>query len=160
MTLHELNTADESLARGALLRCCGSRRWADQMLTGRPYDLVALLGAASSVWWSLDSSDWLEAFSAHPAIGERLKAPTWSSAEQRGVESADPTTLEHLASVNQAYQQRFGWIYIVNATGKSAREMLALAETRLANEPAHELRIAAAEQAKITSLRLQKLLIE
>ncbi len=158
MTLEEFNTAEEATARTDLLRCCGSKQWADSMLARRPfYDEAALLSSAESVWWALESSDWLEAFSAHPKIGEK-KLAEWASQEQSGLGSAPASILEALATGNREYEQRFGWIFLVQATGKTAAEMLALLQARLTNESTKELRIAAGEQAKITELRLNKLL--
>jgi 2-oxo-4-hydroxy-4-carboxy-5-ureidoimidazoline decarboxylase len=109
------------------------------------------------IWESLGKTDWLEAFAAHPRIGDRRKVSAWSEAEQSGMQSADDKTKERLASLNQLYQRRFGYMFIVCATGKSPAEMLALLEARISNGPNAELRIAADEQRKITALRLAKL---
>ena len=158
MTLEAFNTAEEAAARVALLRCCGSKQWADSMLARRPfYDGATLLSSAESVWWALESSDWLEAFSAHPKIGEK-KLTEWAAQEQSGVGSSSTPILEGLANGNKEYEHRFGWIFLVHATGKTAAEMLELLNARLTNESAQELRTAAREQAKITELRLNKLL--
>jgi 2-oxo-4-hydroxy-4-carboxy-5-ureidoimidazoline decarboxylase len=160
MTLDEFNAASPADARGALLRCCGSSGWSDKVLSSRPFsDAEALLSTAESVWWTLGEKDWLEAFSAHPRIGEK-KHSAWSSREQSGIDSASVETLDRLAKGNVEYEDHFGWIFLVNATGKSAREMLALLEARLQNSREEELRVAAGEQAKITTLRLAKLLHE
>ena len=113
--------------------------------------------ASESIWWTLTPSDWLEAFSAHPRIGERSLSK-WSSDEQSGVDGAQAEVLARLARGNQEYERRFGWIFLVNATGKTAPEMLQVLQSRLSNEEGAELRIAAGEQAKITKLRLEKLL--
>lgn len=157
MRFQEFNAADEAIARAALLRCCGSKRWADAMLAQRPFrGPDTLFSKAESIWWTLDPGDWLEAFSAHPRIGEK-KLAAWSSQEQNGVHSASTQTLEQLAVGNQEYERQFGWIFLVNGTGKSAQEMLGSLQTRLTNPPEEELRIAAGEQAKITALRLNKL---
>lgn len=165
MTFDELNTGDTEVARAALLRCCGSARWADAILAQRPFaGPEGLLEAVGSVWWSLDRSDWLEAFSAHPRIGrkehENARTSQWSKKEQQGVETAVADVRERLANGNLEYERRFGWIFLVNATGKSAEEMLELLESRLKNEETEEIRIAAGEQAKITRLRLNKLFDE
>jgi OHCU decarboxylase len=160
MTLAELNEANPTHVRVALLRCCGSTRWADAVLALRPFpDGQALLAAAESVWWTLGKNDWLSAFSAHPKIAERSNT-TWSADEQRAVNGAAPDVLTRLVEANEEYRKRFGWIFLVNATGKSVPEILELLATRLKNDEAHELRIAAGEQAKITKLRLRKLLNE
>ncbi|RZK26134.1 MAG: OHCU decarboxylase, partial [Hymenobacter sp.] len=113
----------------------------------------------------LSEADWREAFTHHPKIGDvsalREKfasTATWAAGEQGAVRQASQSTLEALAAGNEAYAQRFGYIFIVCATGKSAAEMLALLQARLPHEPAQEIKIAMSEQAKITRLRLEKLL--
>ena len=136
------------------------------MLARRPFKSRAtVLSTADEIWRSLDSGDWREAFAHHPRIGER-KGPMqqtalgseWASREQSGVEGADDDLRADLAATNREYEQRFGYIYIVFATGKSAVEMLALARERLRNDPNVELRVAAEEQRKITQVRLKNLL--
>jgi len=153
-------------ARKELLKCCGATRWAETVERERPYSsLEQLIAKANEGWWSLDESDWLEAFRSHPKIGERKAANTvsaqsqqWSAQEQLGVQNAAHEAIEKLATLNVDYEQKFGFIFIVCATGKSTDEILALLEERLPNEVSVELPIAAAEQAKITELRLRKLL--
>lgn len=153
-------------ARNELLKCCGATRWAETIERQRPYaSLEQLMTKADSVWWSLDESDWLEAFRSHPKIGERKAASAvpaqsqqWSAQEQQGVQNAARETVEKLARLNADYEQKFGFIFIVCATGKSSNEILALLEQRLPNDVFAELPIAAAEQARITRLRLRKLL--
>ncbi len=120
---------------------------------------------AESIWFSLSPADWLEAFAAHPKIGSRKPAPTqqlraakWSSGEQSGVDAADEPALIQLADANRLYHKKFGFIFIVCATGKTADEMLAICRARLGNSAETELRIAAEEQRKITEIRLNKLL--
>ena len=165
MNIAAFNALCDADTRAALLRCCGSRRWADAMLARRPFASMAdLLAAADAVWAGLDRADWLEAFAAHPRIGDlgglRKKfAATahWSAGEQAGVAGAAEAVLRDLADGNRRYEERFGHIFIVCATGKTAAEMLRLLRARLPNEPAAELAVAAAEQAKITRLRLEKL---
>lgn len=145
------------LDEAALLRCCGSRRWVAGMLARAPYaDMEELFDAAEEVWWSLESADWLEAFAAHPRIGERGD-DAWSSAEQAGMTSATAATHAALADGNRKYEARFGHVFLICASGRNGSEMLAELERRLRNKPAAELRIAAEEQAKITQLRLEKL---
>ena len=152
MTLAEL---DEP----SLLECCGSSHWAAQLLAAGPFrDVPGLETAATDIWWRLTPADWLEAFSKHPKIGEKGKVSAWSSQEQSGMDFAALDNPEKLAALNQSYFEKFGWIFIVCATGKTAEEMLSLLESRLSNPPDEELRIAAAEQNKITLLRLRKLL--
>ena len=131
----------------------------------RPFhDLPALLAKADAVWWALDAEDWLEAFSRHPKIGEKEserrqaeEARQWSEAEQAGTHAADEETKLALAAANREYERKFGYIYIVCATGKTADEMLAILKERLQNDADRELRVAAEEQRRITHLRLQKL---
>jgi OHCU decarboxylase len=152
MTLAELDEPH-------LLECCGSRNWAAQLLAARPFqDISQLETMATDIWWRLAPTDWLEAFSKHPKIGEKGKVSQWSSEEQSGMNSAATDTAKKLRALNQTYFEKFGWIFIVCATGKSAEEMLSLLEARLPNRPEDELPIAAAEQNKITLLRLRKLL--
>jgi 2-oxo-4-hydroxy-4-carboxy-5-ureidoimidazoline decarboxylase len=161
MTLSKLNSADSEQAQEALLRCCGSLRWADQMSRLRPFaDESALQLAAENTWWSLSESDWLQAFAAHPKIGERKSSGQWSSQEQSGMNPASTKTVEFMSKLNSMYERKFGWIFIVCATGKTADEMQQALENRLTNIPMEEIRIAAGEQAKITRLRLEKLLAE
>src|SRR5206468_6764936 len=122
----------------------------------RPFDcLDAMLQHSDAVSRSLGSADWLEAFAAHPRIGGSSAASSWSSDEQSGMNAAGAPVRERLAAGNRAYKARFGHIFIVCATGKSADEMLSLLEARIGNDPADELRIAAEEQRKISRLRLE-----
>ena len=144
------------ITESELLACCGSRAWTKRMMELQPFDGAAdLLEAADRVWWELERSDWLEAFAAHPRIGER-SADKRAAEEQSGVGGAHEETLECLAAGNRAYEARFGYIYIVCASGKSAEQMLELLEPRLHNDPEDEIRVAAEEQARITRLRLRK----
>ena len=163
-----LDALDEEAATAALLRCCGSRRWAEAMARGRPYaNEPALLAAAERAFAPLERADWLEAFSHHPRIGDRASLAArfpatagWSQSEQGGASAAAPDVLDGLLRGNREYEARFGHIFIVCATGKSAAEMLALLRERLPNDADRELEIAAAEQRKITAIRLKKLLAE
>jgi 2-oxo-4-hydroxy-4-carboxy-5-ureidoimidazoline decarboxylase len=135
------------------------------MVRSRPFaSRDALFEAADRVWQALAEPDWLEAFSHHPKIGdvkalaEKFKSTSnWAKGEQGGTSGAAPAILEGLAAGNRAYEGKFGFIFIVCATGKSAEEMLELLNGRLPNDRATELAIAAGEQAKITRLRLEKL---
>lgn len=161
MTLEQLDTAATEQAGAALLQCCGSETWVNGMLVLRPFgDRDALHAAADQVWWSLSKDDWLEAFSKHPRIGEKNANAKWSSAEQAGMNVADQRIAEDMRRMNQQYEDRFGYIYIVCAAGKSAAELHRTLEDRLKNQPAEEMHNAAKEQAKITHLRLEKLLTE
>lgn len=161
-----LNELAPDEARKELLKCCGATRWAETVERERPYaSLEQLLAKANEVWWSLNEADWLEAFRSHPKIGERKAANAvsaqsqqWSAQEQQGVQNAAQEAVEKLAQLNVDYEKKFGFIFIVCATGKSTDEILALLEQRLPNDAAAELPIAAEEQAKITELRLRKLL--
>lgn len=161
-----LNSLAPAAARHELLKCCGSQRWATAVEQARPYaNLEEIVTRANEVWWRLDNEDWLEAFRSHPKIGEKrvakpvaAQSQQWSTQEQQGVAHASPEVTGKLATRNYDYEQKFGFIFIVCATGKSSDEILALLEQRLANDPVSELPIAAAEQAKITELRLRKLI--
>ena len=161
-----LNALPADEAERALLTCCGSRAWARRMTDARPFrDTDDLLERADEIWWSVDESDWREAFRSHPRIGERKaqagqtgRERAWSAGEQAGMASAADATRDALAEGNRAYEARFGYIYIVCATGRSGDEMLDLLWTRLGNDPATEIRTAAEEQRRITHIRLQKLL--
>lgn len=164
--LRRLNELPADQARAELERCCGARAWVEAVLAARPFeDKVALFAAAEMAMRRLEARDWLEAFSHHPKIGDKeaLRAKfastrQWAAGEQAGAAAADEATLDALARGNAEYERRFGHIFIVCATGKSAAEMLALLRQRLKNPPAEELCLAAGEQAKITRLRLEKLL--
>ncbi len=167
MTLESLNALPPDEAFQEFLKCCGSTRWAQAMVQLRPYaaNVDGLTLLANEMWWGLEPADWLEAFRSHPKIGEKKaadaiskQAQTWSSHEQAGVQTAAQNTLNELAQLNREYEAKFGFIFIVCATGKSANEMLALLRERLQNDIETELPIAAAEQAKITELRLKKLI--
>ena len=136
------------------------------MSNDRPYETLQLLIThADRVWWSLTPDDWLEAFRSHPKIGEKkagdkvsAQSQQWSGQEQAAVSTASQGTVDSLAQLNRAYEQKFGFIFIICATGKTSEEMLAALKERLQHDSDTELRLAAAEQAKITELRLKKLL--
>ena len=164
--LEHLNILPDEEASAELLKCCGSTRWAHAMCEERPFrDTRSLLKTADRVWLSLGREDWLEAFLSHPKIGGRKaaretgeEARRWSEDEQKGTSSAGRDVLAALAEANHAYEERFGHIFIICATGKSAAEMLALLRARIDNDPETELRVAAEEQRRITHLRLEKLI--
>jgi len=164
--LASLNSLSEDAAEVEFLKCCGSKDWARRMVGARPFASVdELFAEAERVWWALEQADWLEAFHSHPKIGEKkaaanvaLDAQKWSAQEQSGVENSAEHTMKALAELNRIYEERFGFIFIVCATGKSSEEMLAIVRERLNNPVDVELRTAAAEQAKITELRLRKLI--
>ena len=168
MTLEALNSLPPVEAALTLGRCCGARAWVSAMLAARPFpDRAAVHAKADQAWWSLAGDDWREAFAQHPRIGDiealRLRFPAtsaWAGAEQAGAYAADVDVLAELARGNRDYEERFGHIFIVCATGLTAHEMLARLHARLGNAAPDELRNAAAEHIKITHLRLDKLLEE
>jgi OHCU decarboxylase len=165
MSLQQLNSLPSNEVEVEFLKCCGSKKWARDVANLRPFlTLDDLLAKADEVWWSLKPRHWLEAFSSHPKIGERKPAKvssseslSWSRQEQAGISNATQETERSLATLNREYEDKFGYIYIVCATGKSSEEMLAILKERLHNDPDIELRTAAGEQAKITELRLKRL---
>ena len=165
---HRIDAASGDEARQLLRTCCGSTAWVERMLRRRPFgNTDRLLAIAREVWFDLTWTDWLEAFSHHPRIGDRAglarRSPDTarlSEHEQRGVTNASSVVLDELAAGNRAYEDRFGYIFIVCATGRSAEEMLELLNARLANGRDEEIRIAAGQQAMITALRLARLKID
>ena len=161
-----LNQLDPTAFREALTRCCGATRWVEAMLAERPFlSDAAVFSASERHWQTMQRDDILEAFSHHPKIGSDIQSlrerfphtHQWSGQEQAAVQEASEKVLQDLADGNNEYDKRFGYIFIVCATGKTASEMLALLQARLHNPPETELSIAAAEQAKITIIRLNKL---
>lgn len=166
MTLAELNTLDNHQLKEELTKCCGSSTWVKMMATYFPADSIEdILDEAETMWYECSEDDWKEAFTHHPKIGDVesltkkfTSTVQWASGEQSGVNTAAAETIKALAEDNRLYEEKFGYIFIVCATGKSAEEMLSILQARLKNEPADEIKIAAAEQNKITRLRLQKLL--
>jgi OHCU decarboxylase len=166
-TLDAWNNTDEAYAIEAMLACCGARQWAAAMVALRPIESVFELSeAADKVWATMNEADWMEAFDCHPRIGEHkiAAAPSmsaaWSKQEQSSVATAQSTVLEELAEANAQYQQKFGFTYIVCATGKTADEMLAILKRRFHNDRATELCEAAEQQRQITQIRLGKWLVE
>ncbi len=163
MKLAEFNALRPEHAETVLVDCCSSTLWAKQMAAQRPFaGMNALVEAADSIWQNLGRDAWLEAFSKHPQIGEKPSTGSqshrrWAEGEQTGARVASGGVKGRLAEQNRAYIEKFGYIFIVCATGKSAEEMLALLDQRLQNEPARELPIAAEQQRQISRLRLQKL---
>jgi OHCU decarboxylase len=155
-----LNALSDEAARDALARCCAAHRWVDAMLATRPFaSSEALHACADLVWATLERPDFLEAFAQHPAIGARAEAlSAWSAEEQaRAAASGNAEGATELQALNEAYAARFGYTFIVCATGKTADDILAALRARLHNDATTELAVAAAEQARITHLRLQKL---
>jgi len=166
MTAETLNTLPRDEAETQLRNCCAAEVWVQGMLQGLPYhDQEALISQSRKLWPTLSEQDWLQAFTAHPKIGDidSLRAKyastrAMASGEQAGARQAPEEILQRLKTGNDNYLEKFGFIFIVCATGKSAAEMLELLETRLTRTRAQEIETAAAEQAKITELRLEKLL--
>jgi OHCU decarboxylase len=169
--LERLNALPAAQAHAELLACCGASLWARGMVARRPFgDSAELFAAADEIWRSLDRNGWLEAFASHPQIGEKQGekqiesqasqqlSSRWSAEEQSGTRRNAAEVMTKLAEGNRAYRQRFGYIFIVCATGKTASEMLAILERRLHNDASAELAIAAEEQRRIMRLRLEKLL--
>jgi len=173
MNIDQLNRLSEADATAAFEQCCGAAQWVERMVYSRPFESLAeVIETSDTIWEECDVDDYEEAFTHHPKIGDvdslaKKHANTnpgsspglrWAAGEQKGVESADRAVIEKLAEGNTAYEEKFGHIFIVCATGKSAAEMLALLEARMPNDPKDEIHIAAGEQNKITRLRLKKLL--
>ncbi|MGI9019033.1 MAG: allantoicase [Euzebya sp.] len=153
-----LDAAEPAVLHQTLHGCCGSQAWVTQMMARAPFtDPDSLLRAADEVWRGLDAADHLEAFAAHPRIGDR-SGPPHTLDEQQGTESADRQVLEQLHDGNVAYEKRFGHVFLIRAAGRSAQEMLAALQQRLQGDPHTELGIAAEQQRQITALRLNVLL--
>ncbi len=166
MTLEELNNLSIEAAEEAFGTCCTSSRWIEKMAFSRPFNSVEhIQQVALDIWWDLKEPDFLEAFEGHPKIGDvsslRKKYANTkglASNEQSGVNDADEAVIQALASGNQEYDKKNGFIFIVYATGKSAAQMLDILQARLPNDRRTELKNAAEEQSKITALRINKLL--
>lgn len=160
-----INEQDTTGAKNTLSQCCGAEKWVDGMINLMPFNSKGeMYQNAEKIWYSLNEADWLEAFSCHPKIGDlnSLKEKYSSSKqfagkEQSGVEGASSEVLAELAKYNDEYEKKFGFIFIVCATGKSAEEMLSIIKERIYNDTQTEIRIAMEEQNKITKLRLEKL---
>jgi len=157
--LERFNGLPEEAAVAELLAVCHARRWAERVAAGRPYgDLAALQAAADQVWTDLEPADWLEAFTAHPRIGESGgRSADWSRQEQAGVGGAGADLRERLAAGNAEYERRFGHVFLISAAGRDAAEILDALQARLGNDPETELRVAAGEHRRITRLRLERL---
>ena len=172
--MEKLNALSDEELRVQLLLCCASERWVDGMLASdaRPFSSAVALHSAAAKAWSAPACEAKEerllAFAAHPRIGEQSlrekfgdgQHAKWASGEQAGAVGASAETISALAAGNDTYFDKFGFVFLVCATGKSAEEMLALLQDRLPNDASDEIRVAAAEQAKITAIRLDKLLAQ
>jgi 2-oxo-4-hydroxy-4-carboxy-5-ureidoimidazoline decarboxylase len=163
-TLDAFNRSPLSDATKQLSAVCASSRWAKAVAGGRPYkDFCELSTAAAREWARLSEADYLESFKGHPRIGgtrdpaKARRKSEWAKQESAGVEDAAESTVQALQRENDAYFGKFGFVFLVCATGKSAEEMLGLLRARIGNERTAEVRIAAAEEAKITQIRLAKM---
>lgn len=167
MTIAEFDHLDINTKKELLQKCCGSSSWVNKMLHIFPVnDLIDLLEYADEKWSECKQEDWLEAFEHHPMIGdvqslkEKFSATAqWASDEQSAIHETSEETLEAISVGNRLYHEKFGFIFIVYATGKSAKEMLTLLQRRLLNKPEDEIKIAAEEQIRITKKRLEKLFV-
>ena len=165
MTIAEFDHLDIDKKKELLFNCCGSDAWVNEMLTIFPVnDLVDLLEYAEEKWYECNPAEWLEAFENYPKIGDMhlvrerySKTSNYIESEQAGIQNTSEEVLEELMKLNEEYEDIFGYIFIVFATGKSAEEMLEILKERLENDPRDEIMIAAAEQDKITKLRLKQL---
>lgn len=166
MNLSEFNELSKDNIKAALIKCCGSTAWVKRMTEKQPFKSEnELFNIAERNWYECSEEDWLEAFLHHPKLGdlESLKqkfanTSEWAREEQAGAKSATPEIIEELAMANIAYEKKFGFIYILCATGKTAKVMLSILRIRLNNDRETELKMAMVEQNKITKLRLEKLL--
>ena len=166
MQIEELNQLPKGELEEALSRCCGATNWVKGMVASFPVkDKADLLQKAEKVWVACSEEDWREAFTHHPKIGDlgSLKkkfgaTSQWAEGEQAAVKHTTEEVLQALAKANRLYEEKFGYIFIVCATGKSADEMLRMLQSRLSNSPGEEIKISMNEQNKITQLRLQKLI--
>jgi allantoicase len=164
--LELLNQLPRPRAVAAFVDCCGSKKWAEEMATRRPFaDSASALDAADKIWEGLGQKEWVAAFRHHPPIGgekaagkQSAKAHQWSRSEQAMAQKAPEETMRVLAAANQAYHAAFGYVFLICAAGKTTEEILKSLKQRLSNDPETELRIAADEQRKITRLRLEKIL--
>ena len=160
MTLSSFNNLEKTAAAKELFSCCGSQKWVSLVMKAFPFGSAEmLLQKATEAWYDeCDSKDWIESFTHHPKIGDKKSlTEKFAGKEQAGVASATEKIIEALANSNEAYEKKFGFIFIVFATGKSAVEMLLLLTNRLNNAKDDEVRIAMGEQHKITLLRFGKL---
>lgn len=154
-----LNALDDQVVHGFFHTACQADAWVSAMVTGRPYaDVDSVFAAASNSFDRLEADDWLQAFAGHPRIGEQGDAV--SAREQSSATGASEGTIADLVRINREYEERFGFTYIVYATGKTADEMLAIARVRVGNEPEQEIGVASDEQRRITETRLRRMLCQ
>ena len=166
MTIADYDHLEASEKRFLLTQCCGSQKWVDKMIGLPPAeDLIDLFEDAEEMWYKCNEDDWKEAFTHHPMIGDidslrkKFSNDQFAAKEQASINDSSEKTLQALAEGNHVYQQKFGYIFIVFATGKSAEEMLDLLNSRLNNNPEEEIKVAMEEQNKITQNRLQNLFV-
>lgn len=164
MTIKEFNQLSAQEAKNEIFKCCGCTSWATKLTDNRPFNTIDDLRITSdTIWSTVSETDLMEAFSHHPKIGDKSSlqkkfvTKEWASNEQSGVNNASEKIIDELAKGNADYEKKFGYIFIVCATGKSATEMLEMLKNRLPNSPEVEIKIAAREQNKITHLRINKL---
>jgi 2-oxo-4-hydroxy-4-carboxy-5-ureidoimidazoline decarboxylase len=164
MTIKEFNQLSAEEAKTEIFKCCGCSSWAIKLTDNRPFNTIDDLRITSdTIWSTVSETDLMEAFSHHPKIGDKsslqkkFATKEWASNEQSGVNNASEEIIDELAKGNADYEKKFGYIFIVCATGKSAKEMLEMLRKRLPNSPEVEIKIAAREQNKITHLRINKL---
>jgi 2-oxo-4-hydroxy-4-carboxy-5-ureidoimidazoline decarboxylase len=157
------NELDAESAAGEILPCCGSHAWAQALAAKRPFATrQELFDASDAVWADLAEDDWREAFDSHPRIGQQharsatAQSLSWSSTEQSAAISQDDAAKLALAEGNRQYEERFGRIFIVRASGKSSSEILDILQSRMQNSVADEMLEAAEQQRQITQLRLRK----
>lgn len=166
MDIRQINQLDIDRATHLFMQCCTSQRWIKKMVTGRPYHNFADLSYSADQFWSqMTEQDYLQAFEGHPKIGDinslhakYANTKELAFGEQAGASQASEELISALADSNQTYEKKYGFIFIVCASGKTAEEMLVLLDTRLKNDRRRELEIASEEQRKILQLRLEKLL--
>ena len=160
-TLTDFNALSDADAHALMLRCCASKKWAAMMVAARPFhSLSELTDDADMHWRAMNETDYLEAFAAHAIIGRPDSRDAVASKEQAGVADASAQIRDSLAAYNVAYQNQFGFIFMICASGKSATEMLRNLRARIGNTRAEEVANAAEEQRKITRLRLLKFFAE
>lgn len=162
--VEKINSIAIEVARQALIKCCGSTQWVNAMIEARPFSSKEqLFNQSDALWFALPESEWLAAFGHHPRIGESqlrekfANTADWSAGEQAGVASASEEVIQGLAEGNDAYYNKFGFVFLICATGKSAEEMLTALRERLPNDRQAELQNAAQEHSAITKIRLEKL---
>ena len=158
-TLAAFNAAAPEAAERDVLACCASRSFARMIVSGRPYrDPAALQDAVSAAFTALSWDDIVQSMDAHPRIGDRVPSGGWSAGEQSGAASASETVRQALVDGNVAYEERFGYVFLICATGLSGQDMLDQLQVRLGHDPEAERAVVREELLKITQLRLAKLL--